>query len=89
MRAARVDSQGSDAVRARAVRQPTAAHVAPVAMTHGRVAEERDRQYRAARAHEGALCRLRAASDQAEVVGGGNVVGARRRRQPRSGEGGR
>ena len=36
----------------------TAAHVTSVAMAHGRVAEERDSEYRAARAHEGALCRL-------------------------------
>ena len=36
----------------------TAAHVTSVAMAHGRVAEERDSEYRAARPHEGALCRL-------------------------------
>ena len=36
----------------------TAAHVTSVAMAHGRVAEECDSEYRAARAHEGALCCL-------------------------------
>ena len=39
-------------------RRTTAAHVPAVAVAHGRVAQERDSEYRAARAHEGALRRL-------------------------------